>query len=43
LTPERLAERLSDITNRADETVPLSGSAQGGNEIAKAMENAGQR
>ena len=40
LTPERLAERLSDVTNRTDETVPLSGSAQGGNEIAKALENA---
>jgi len=43
LTPERLADRLSDVTNRVDETVPLSGSAQGGNEIAKAMENVDQR
>ena len=43
LTPERLAERLSDVTNRAGETVPQSGSAQGGNEIAKAMENAAPR
>ncbi len=40
LTPERLAERLNDVTNRTGETVPLSGSAQGGNEIAKALENA---
>jgi hypothetical protein len=43
LTPERLAERLSDVTNRTGETVPLSGSAQGGNEVAKAMENAAPR
>jgi NAD(P)-dependent dehydrogenase (short-subunit alcohol dehydrogenase family) len=39
LTPERLADRLSEVTNRTDETVPLSGSAQGGNEIAKAQQN----
>lgn len=43
LTPERLAERLNDVTNRTGETVPQSGSAQGGNEIAKAMENAAPR
>jgi len=43
LTPERLAERLADVTSRTGETVPLSGAAQGGNEIAKAMENASQR
>jgi len=42
LTPERLADRLSDVTNRTDETVPLSGSAQGGNEVTKAMENVGR-
>jgi hypothetical protein len=43
LTPERLAERLSEVTQRTGDTVPLSGAAQGGNEIAKAMENASQR
>jgi len=42
LTPERLADRLSDVTNRTDETVPQSGSAQGGNEVTKAMENVGR-
>jgi NAD(P)-dependent dehydrogenase (short-subunit alcohol dehydrogenase family) len=42
LTPERLAERLSEVTQRAGDTVPLSGSAQGGNEVTKAMENAGR-
>jgi NAD(P)-dependent dehydrogenase (short-subunit alcohol dehydrogenase family) len=42
LTPERLAERLADVTNRTGETVPQSGSAQGGNEVAKAMESAGR-
>ena len=40
LTPERLAERLSEVTDRTDETVPQSGAAQGGNEVAKAMKNA---
>ena len=39
LTPERLAERLSEVTDRTDETVPQSGAAQGGNEVAKAMKN----
>lgn len=42
LTPERLAERLSDVRSRVSETVPQSGAAQGGNELAKAMENAAQ-
>jgi NAD(P)-dependent dehydrogenase (short-subunit alcohol dehydrogenase family) len=42
LTPERLAERLADVTDRTGETVPQSGSAQGGNEVAKAMESAGR-
>ena len=39
LTPERLAERLTEVTDRTDETVPQSGAAQGGNEVAKAMKN----
>lgn len=38
--PERLAERLADVTARAGETVPLSGSAQGSNEVGQAMANA---
>lgn len=38
--PERLAERLAEVTDRASETVPQSGSAQGSNEVSKAMENA---
>jgi NAD(P)-dependent dehydrogenase (short-subunit alcohol dehydrogenase family) len=42
LTPERLAERLSEVTQRSGETVPQSGAAQGGNEVAQAMENAGR-
>jgi NAD(P)-dependent dehydrogenase (short-subunit alcohol dehydrogenase family) len=40
LTPERLAERLAEVTDRAEETVPPSGAAQGTNEVTKAMENA---
>lgn len=36
-TPEQLAERLAEVTARADEVVPQSGGAQGGNEISKAM------
>ncbi len=36
-TPEQLAERLAEVTARADEVVPQSGAAQGGNEIGKAM------
>lgn len=36
-TPEQLAERLAEVTARADEMVPQSGAAQGGNEIGKAM------
>ena len=39
-TPERLAERLSEVTAREGEIVPQSGAAQGGNEIQKAMAGA---
>jgi len=39
LTPERLAERLAEVTDRAGETVPPSGAAQGSNEVTKAMAN----
>ncbi len=35
--PERLAQRLADVTGRAGETVPQSGSAQGAQEVAQAM------
>ena len=36
-TPERLAERLADVTARDGDIVPQSGAAQGGNEVTKAM------
>ncbi len=36
-TPERLAERLADVTMRDGDMVPQSGAAQGGNEMGKAM------
>jgi len=36
-TPERLAANLSAVTDRAGDTVPQSGSAQGSNEVGKAM------
>jgi len=39
-TPERLAERLAEVTDRAEETVPPTGAAQGTNEVTKAMQNA---
>ena len=39
-TPEHLAERLAEVTDRANEIVPQSGSAQGGNEVGKAMARA---
>lgn len=39
LAPERLAERLAEVTDRAGETVPQSGAAQGTNEVTKAMAN----
>lgn len=35
-TPERLLERLAEVRDREGETVPMSGSEQGSNEIAKA-------
>jgi NAD(P)-dependent dehydrogenase (short-subunit alcohol dehydrogenase family) len=35
--PERLALRLTDIIHREDDIVPLSGAAQGQNEIQKMM------
>ena len=35
--PELLAERLGEVTERAHEIVPLSGSAQGSNEVGKAL------
>lgn len=38
--PERLAERLAEVISRAADTVPQSGTAQGANEVIKAMENA---
>jgi NAD(P)-dependent dehydrogenase (short-subunit alcohol dehydrogenase family) len=34
--PERLAQRLADVTDRQGEIVPQSGSAQGNNEVGKA-------
>ena len=36
-TPERLAERLAEVTDRAGEQVPQSGAAQGTSEVGKAM------
>ena len=36
-TPERLAERLAEVTDRHGEQVPQSGAAQGTNEVGKAM------
>ncbi|WP_431275968.1 SDR family NAD(P)-dependent oxidoreductase [Variovorax ureilyticus] len=38
--PERLAERLAEVTDRSGEIVPQSGAAQGSNEVGKAMANA---
>ncbi|HET7836275.1 MAG TPA: SDR family NAD(P)-dependent oxidoreductase [Variovorax sp.] len=40
--PERLAERLAEVTDRSGEIVPQSGAAQGSNEVGKAMANAGR-
>ena len=37
--PELLAAKLAEVTNRQNDTVPLSGSAQGTNEIGKLMAN----
>ncbi|MFL9667925.1 SDR family NAD(P)-dependent oxidoreductase [Variovorax sp. AB1(2024)] len=39
-TPEQLAARLSEVTEREGEIVPQSGAAQGSNEVAKGMANA---
>ncbi len=39
-TPERLAQRLAEVTDRSGETVPQSGAAQGSHELGKAMANA---
>jgi len=36
-TPEQLAARLAEVTSREGEIVPQSGTAQGGNEVGKAM------
>ncbi|OEZ30625.1 SDR family NAD(P)-dependent oxidoreductase [Variovorax boronicumulans] len=41
-TPEQLAARLSEVTAREGEAVPQSGAAQGANEVAKGMANAGR-
>jgi uncharacterized Fe-S cluster-containing radical SAM superfamily protein len=35
--PEDLASRLADITRREGDIVPLSGAAQGQNEVQKMM------
>ncbi|MEO5737691.1 MAG: SDR family NAD(P)-dependent oxidoreductase [Variovorax sp.] len=40
--PEQLAARLAEITDRTDEQVPQSGTAQGTNEVGKAMAAAGR-
>lgn len=40
LTPERLAQRLAEVTDRAGEIVPQSGAAQGTHEVGRAMANA---
>ncbi len=41
LAPERLAQALTEVMDRAGETVPQSGAAQGTSEVAKAMAAAG--
>ena len=40
-TPERLAERLAEVSDPASQMVPQGGSAQGANEVAKAMAQLG--
>jgi short-subunit dehydrogenase len=40
-TPERLAARLAEVTDAAGQMVPQGGSAQGANEVAKAMAHLG--
>ncbi len=42
-TPERLARQLAEVRDRVGETVPASGAAQGGNEVAKALSHRFQR
>ncbi len=39
MAPERLAARLQEVTDRADDCVPPNGSAQGSHEVGKAMKN----
>lgn len=41
-TPERLAARLAEVTDRQGEVVPQSGNAQGSNEVGKAFAAAGK-
>ena len=41
--PERLAARLDEVVERAGETVPQSGAAQGTVEVGKAMAAASRR
>ena len=38
--PERLLERLADVTDRTGEIVPKDGSAQGTNEVGQALKHA---
>ena len=40
-TPERLAERLAEVTDPTGQIVPQGGSAQGANEVSKAMAHLG--
>ena len=40
-TPERLAERLAEVSDPTGQMVPQGGSAQGANEVAKAMAHLG--
>ena len=40
--PEVLATRLDEVRARSGEMVPLSGSAQGSNEVSQAMTHAGK-
>ena len=40
-TPERLAERLAEVSDPTGQMVPQGGSAQGNNEVAKAMAHLG--
>ncbi|MDM0059307.1 SDR family NAD(P)-dependent oxidoreductase [Variovorax fucosicus] len=40
--PEQLAARLTEVTDRTGEQVPQSGSAQGTNEVGKAMAASGR-